>query len=262
MSERTAELAYLLARRELWLLVSVGFVDPYHHARFELLKDQAFRRRVLDAAALIAQECPICELGPGEVNPKQLSLGHLFASLDTEFVTVESAYRQLFGLTAISQQCPACEVEFETNTDTAYRSQRLGDVAAFYQAFELQVSKDAGERIDHITVEAEFLYVLLAKEAAALYTEDAEGAEICRDARQKFFQEHVGWWVPAFGRLVSRVSSSDYYCRLAALTAGLSALEQVALELPPFTIRVIPRSSQAAAEATCFECANQADLAS
>ena len=253
-----SELAYLLARRDLWLLVSVGFVDPYHQKRFELLRDSAFRRRVLDAAALITEECSTVELGPGEINPKELSPRDLFAALDTEFVTMESTYRQLFGLTSVSHQCPPCEVEFETNADTAYRSQRLGDVAGFYQAFGLEVLNDVGERLDHITVEAEFLYVLLSKEAAAIHERNSENVEVCREARQKFFQEHVGWWLPAFARLLSRAASSHYYRQLAALTAGLSALERVSLELPPFTVPVIPKPSRSEPEASCFECANLA----
>ncbi len=260
MGGQAAELVYLLARRELWLLVSVGFVDPYHHKRFELLKDAAFRQRLKDAATLIADEYATVKLGPGEVMWKQFSPEDLFAALDAELVTIETAYRQLFGLTAVSGQCPACEVEFETNTDPAYRSQRLGDVAAFYRAFGLQVSEDAGERIDHITMEAEFLYVLLAKEAAALQNGDAGGVEICRDARMKFFQEHVGWWLPALGRLVSRLSSSPFYRQLAVLTAGLSALERICLGLSSFTTRAMPKSSPLEAEATCFDCTIQAGL--
>ncbi|MEW5974776.1 MAG: molecular chaperone TorD family protein [Acidobacteriota bacterium] len=257
MKDRTTELADVLARRELWLLVSVGFSDPYHRKRFELLKKPDFRHRVIQATALVSEGRSTIELGPGEVNPRQLSARDVFAALDSESVAIESAYRKLFGLTAVSQQCPACEVEYDANSDSTYRSQRLGDLAGFYQAFALQVSQDAAERIDHVTIEAEFLYVLLAKEGAALYHGDSQGVEVCRQARRKFFQEHVGWWLPAFSRLVSRVSTSDYYCRLAALTAGVSALERVCLGLPPSSMRALPQRSEPVVEAACFECLNQ-----
>ncbi|MBI4469871.1 MAG: molecular chaperone TorD family protein [Acidobacteria bacterium] len=248
------ELARLLARRELWLLVSAGFVDPYHRQRFELLKDPAFRRRSIDAAALLVREVPDIELGPGEEKPQQLSPKDLFAALDIQEVSMEALYRQVFGLTAVSQQCPPCEVEFEPNADVTYRSQRFGDVAGFYQAFGLEVSNRAGERLDHITVEAEFLYLLLAKEAAALYEGNLEGAEICREARRKFFQEHVGWWLPAFTRALSQIAPPGYYQRLATLAAGMSALERVSLELPPFIMRHTPKPSAVEAETACIEC--------
>jgi TorA maturation chaperone TorD len=170
--------------------------------------------------------------------------------------TIETTYRQVFGLTAISEQCPPCEIEWEPNTDVFYRCQRLADIGGFYQAFGLQVSTRAGERLDHITAQAEFLYVLLAKEAAAQDAGNQEGVEICRDARRKFFQEHVGWWLPAFAHVLSRVAPIGYYSQLATLIAGVSALERVALGLPPLTRRLArgpapPKLSQVEAEAGC-----------
>ena len=254
MEAQALELAPLLARRELWLLASAAHVDPYHRQRFGLLRDPAVRQRTLAAAALVAREESATELGPGESDPGGLSPQSLFATLDREEETIAAAYRQLFGLTAVSQQCPACEIEYEPNTELTYRSQRLADVAAFYQAFGLQVSTRAGERLDHITVQTEFLYLLLAKEAAALQAGNQEGAGVCRDARRKFFQEHVGWWLPAFARLLSRAAPAGYYRELAAFTAGLSALERVSLGLPPFRVPIIPKPSGVGAEAACFAC--------
>lgn len=251
--------APLLARRELWLLTSVAYVDPYHRQRFEILKDPAFRQRTLDAAALAAQEHSEIELGPGEVEPKELSpkAKGLFDAFEAAYEGLETTYRQLFGLTAVSQRCPPCEVEYEPNTEVAYRSQRLADVAAFYQAFGVQVSTRAGERLDHITIEAEFLYLLLSKEVAALQAGNQEGAEVCREARRKFFQEHMGWWLPAFSRLLSRVAPPGYYQELSSLTASMSALERASLGLPPFPARLTPKPSGKETEAACFDCVNR-----
>jgi TorA maturation chaperone TorD len=254
MDSQALELAALLARRELWLLVSVASVDPYHRRRFELLKDSVFRGRITRAAALVAQDHSAVELGPGEVDPRELAPERLFAAFDASRETIQATYRQLFGLAAISQRCPPCEIEYEPNLDVAYRSQRLADVAAFYQAFGLEVSGRAGERLDHITVEAEFLYVLLAKEAAALDQANPEGAEISREARRKFFYEHVGWWLPAFARVLSHAALPGYYQELASLMAGMSALERVSLGLPPFRARIIPKPSAEEALAGCFGC--------
>lgn len=253
MDLQTLELAALLARRDLWLLVSVGYVDPYYRQRFGLLREPTLRQRTCDAA-LLAQEHPAIELGPGEVDPKEVSVRDLFAALDSEWESIEATYRLLFGLTAISQQCPPCEMEFEPNSDVAFRSQQLADVAGFYQAFGLEVSPRAQERLDHISVECEFLYVLLAKEAAAVQAGNQEGMEVCRDARRKFFQEHLGWWLPAFGQLLSRLAPPGFYRQLATLSAAMSAAERVSLGLPAFQARVIPKPSSAEAEGACFEC--------
>ena len=254
MRTEVLELAPLLARRELWLLVSAASVDPYHRQRFQILRDSGFRERTLAAAALLAQEHPAVELGPAEVAPSQLAPLRFFVALDAEGETLETTYRQLFGLTAVSQRCPPCEIEYEPNTDVAYRSHRLADIAGFYRAFGLQVAARAGERLDHIAVEAEFLYLLLAKEAAALERGNQEGAEICREARRKFFQEHVGWWLPAFSRVLLRVAPPGYYRELARFVAGVSCLERLSLGLPPFSAPVTPKPSGEEPQAACFSC--------
>lgn len=254
MNPDATDVAPLLAQRELWLLAATAFVDPYHRDRFQVLMDPVFRRHSSDAARLLAEEHPVADLGPGEQDPVGLAPARLFAALDDQYGSLETTYRQLFGLTAVSQQCPPCEVEYEANTDLAYRSQQLADVAAFYNAFGLGVSGRAGERLDHITVEAEFLYLLLAKEAAALERGNQEGAEICREAREKFFAEHVGWWLPAFARVLSHVASPGYYQELASFVSGLSALERVSLGLPPFSAGVIPKPSGENLQAACSSC--------
>jgi TorA maturation chaperone TorD len=206
---------------------------------------------VIEAAAVVADAYPDAEIGSAERSPHELSPGALFALLDSEIHHLEAVYRRVFGLTAISPICPPCETEWEPNTDIFFRCQRLADIAGFYHAFGLEVSPACGERLDHISVEAEFLYVLLAKEAAALDQGDYEGTEICRDARRKFFQEHLGWWVPAFARAIERVAPPGYYRQLARFTAALSAAERLSLSLPPFTVPAIPRPSPGEAPAAC-----------
>lgn len=259
METKTLDLAPLLAARELWLLLSAAAVDPYHRERSQMLRDPGFRRRAVQAARLLALELPEVALGPGEADPRNLEPEKLLAAFDAEHSTLEAAYRQLFGLTAVSLRCPPCETEYEPNTDVTYRSQRLADVAGFYRAFGLQVAARAGERLDHISVEAEFLYLLLAKEAAAREAGNREGAEVCRDARRKFFEEHVGWWLPAFARLLGRTAPTAYYRQLAALAAGLSALERASLGLAPFAARIIPKPSPAEPEGACFECVSKGE---
>lgn len=254
MNSESHELASLLARRELWLLVSAAFVDPYHKQRFEILRDPAFRGKTVEAAGLLAQEHPAIKLGPAEVDLRTISPGGLFDALDADHQSLETTYRQLFGLTAISRRCPPCESEYEPNTEVAYRSQRLADVAGFYRAFGLQVSARAGERLDHVTVQAEFLYLLLAKEAAAVLAGNREGADVSRGARRKFFQEHVGWWLPAFSRLLSRVSPAGFYRQLGALTAAMSAVERVSLGLPRFKPPSVTKRSDTEPQAASFEC--------
>lgn len=248
-----SEIAVLLSRRELWLLVSAGFVDPYHAERWSLLRDPAFRCRAGAAAAVLKEEYPEFQLGPGESSPEQLQPETLFAAFDAESQNLERSYRALFGLT-ISQVCPPCGIEYEPNTDVTYRAQQMADITGFYRAFELEVSGSKGERPDHVTVEAEFLSLLNAKEAAALSVGNSEQMEICRSARKKFFAEHVGWWMPAFARLLTKTAESNFYRSLAALASSLLPVERASLELPPFTGRVVPNVASEPAGPECSGC--------
>lgn len=253
MAADESEIAALLSRRELWLLVSAGIVDPYHGERLSLLKDPAFRCRAGAAAAVLKQEYPEIQLGPGESSPQQLEPGALFRAFDVESQNLERAYRALFGLT-ISQVCPPCGIEYEPNTDVTYRAQQMADIAGFYRAFGLEISGSKGERQDHVTVEAEFLSLLNAKEAAALSVGKSEQAEICRAARKKFFLEHVGWWMPAFTRLLTKTAESNFYRSLAAVTSSLLPVERASLEIPPLTGRVVPNVASEPPRLECLGC--------
>ena len=125
------QLALLAARRELWSLVAIGFVDPFHRERLSLMDDGAFRERCSGAAALLRSEVPEVELGASELAPREVDAAGIFAAWDEDRDGLEEAYRHLFGLTAFSGNCPACEIEYEPNGDVAYRAQRLADVAGF-----------------------------------------------------------------------------------------------------------------------------------
>ena len=91
MNAERLELAPLLARRELWLLLSTAFVDPYHRERFAGLRDTERRHRALQAARLLAQEAPAIELGPGEVQPGELAPGRPFNALEEDWATILAA---------------------------------------------------------------------------------------------------------------------------------------------------------------------------
>jgi TorA maturation chaperone TorD len=183
-----------------------------------------------------------------------MSPQQIFAALDAEVEHVGSVYRQVFGMTAVAEKCPPCEIEWEPSTEVAFRTQVLADLAGFYQAFGLETSPTARERLDHVSIEAEFLYVLLAKEAAALAEDDAEGVDVCRQARRKFFQEHVGWWLSAFAQVLARLAPTGFYSQVAKFAAALSAAERMSLGLDPFSIPVIPKPSEVEAGADCFSC--------
>jgi TorA maturation chaperone TorD len=101
------------------------------------------------------------------------------------------------------------------------------DISGFYRAFGI---KPVGEMPDHISTELEFISLLLIKEAYALMNQDISNYVLCRNARQKFYREHLGIWVD---KLVERVRNkvenifyiSFFEVLYTILTSLLSELE-------------------------------------
>ena len=77
-----------------------------------------------------------------------------------------SEYTRSFGHT-LSTECPPYEAQYEY-PHVFQQTQGLADIAGSYRAFGLQVSNSAGERLDHITVELEFMSFLAYKQAYAM----------------------------------------------------------------------------------------------
>lgn len=97
---------------------------------------------------------------------------------------------------------PINEIEYgELKADPLLQPHRLADLGAFYRAFGLELRSEGGERHDHLSVELEFMSVLVGQEAHAL----AQGLPdevlaINRRAQRLFLREHLGRWSPAFAR--------------------------------------------------------------
>lgn len=93
----------------------------------------------------------------------------------------------------------------------------LADIAGFYKAFGLEVSDGDKDRVDHISIELEFMHFLTLKEAFALRNNNSGGLEICRDAQRKFLEDHLGRWTYAFREQVKRNGNSNFYYQLGRL---------------------------------------------
>lgn len=104
--------------------------------------------------------------------------------------------------------CPVNEIEYgDLKADPLFQPHRLADLAAFYQAFGLELRPEADERPDHLSVELEFMSVLAAQEATALTDPvNRSGLVICQNAQCKFLREHLGRWTPAFARRLTRIA--------------------------------------------------------
>lgn len=162
---------------------------------------------------------------------------------------LESEHARVFGHT-IQSDCPP----YETQYGGQYRglnsqlggaqifeqSHTLADIAGFYRAFGLDVSDRARERVDHVSVELEFMAFLAYKEGHALSSDAEENAEekveICRAAQKKFLSDHLCRWVPAFARRLGTEAGDGPYRRLARLAEGFMAFEVEALGVEPVPV--------------------------
>ena len=109
--------------------------------------------------------------------------------------------------------------ELEYGEEHTYRQpQQLGDIAAFYKAFGLQLNAKNHERVDHISIECEFMHFLSFKEAYALEHGEKDNAGICRQASCRFLTEHLGRWAPSFALRLSKHTKTGLFKHLADFT--------------------------------------------
>ncbi len=77
------------------------------------------------------------------------------------------------------------------------------------------VIKDAP---DHVAMELEFMYYLIAKEIEATENENQQNVELCRQGQLSFLQTHLARWMPHFAENVLKNAQTDFYKELARLS--------------------------------------------
>jgi DMSO reductase family type II enzyme chaperone len=152
--------------------------------------------------------------------------------------------------------CPLNEIEYgDIKADPLFQPHRLADLAAFYRAFGLEVTTDAGERQDHICLELEFMCVLAAKEAYAHEQQlDADQLTQCRDAQRKFLREHLGRWTPAFTRRLTAATNEPTLRALAEFTRAFIESECDRFGVKSGSEELALRPVDEAADRACDSC--------
>jgi TorA maturation chaperone TorD len=77
------------------------------------------------------------------------------------------------------------------------------------------VIKDAP---DHIIMELEFLYYLVAKQIEATTDQNLQMLQTCQQKQCDFLQTHLGRWLPAFAENIKKNAQTKFYSDLAELT--------------------------------------------
>ncbi len=213
-----------LARGNVYRLLSQVYLHPSEEF-FNALKGGAF------ADELRSSIKTLLEANDGDLKQKaELMQKELSRAARGSLSKLRSEYYRVFGHT-ISMECPPYETQYGV-AHLFQQTQELSDVSGFYRAFGLETK--SGERLDHISVELEFMHFLCCKQAYA--TQNNHGRdkiEICVEAQEKFLGQHLGKWVFVFTKLLKRKEKGGFYRSFAELTESFIAFELAHLDVKP-----------------------------
>lgn len=244
-----------LAREWLYRFLAAALLDP-SSPRWRSTQDEDVRRLAYEAAELLREEAgDETALGFGEVPPDRLDLSTVTDALAQGAEESLTEYVRVFGLTP-APECMPYETEYHPNAEPFFRAQQMADVAAFYRAFGLGVSRSTPERPDYLPLELEFMAFLLARERLARRQGVAgeERVQVCHQAQQAFFRDHLAWWVPSFATGLQRKAGGGLYGDLGEVLAAFLPLERQRYEVPPPRVPLQTVPAEPAGEAACEGC--------
>jgi TorA maturation chaperone TorD len=208
---------------------------------------------VLRDDSLLAEAVALIR-GSRQARPQQYGLGEcpidlldhraVLDRLPNSQQALNAQYENTFGL-LVSSNCPPYETEYINSKYAFQRSNGLADINGYYHAFGLTPSDQHPERPDHIVLELEFMATLLVLEREAADEESdrrVERQQVCRDAQSRFLQQHLGWWIPAFSRLLGKQNAHGFYDAAGIFLTALLPAERGILKLPPVSKPVLPTS--------------------
>ncbi len=209
-----------LSRSALYQLMSQALVYPSEEA-VAALQEVDLPQAQRAAAPLPARAAPLLA-----------AFGEQLQSADANQLQAE--HRRIFTH-ILSLDCPPCET-FYTARHVFQETQELSDIGGFFRAFGLEIADK--RRLDHISVELEFMHFLAYKEAYALTHHGPAKARFCRDVQRKFVQDHLGRWATRFAQRLGQKANGGYYGCLASLMEAFLTAEVEFLRAHPEPVSV------------------------
>ncbi len=208
-------------RSAVYELLSLAFLYPKEGASTQLLhgaRDMGDAIAVTDGSPLAGPLDTLC----GELQ-----------SCDDD--GLENEHVDVFGHT-LSADCAPYESEYG-QAHVFQKSHTLADLSTFYQAFGVSLNPELKDRLDHISVEMEFMHLLTLKEAYARENGHGEDkALLCRQAQEAFLANHLGTWIRGFAeRLGRKTGGAGVYGALARLLDAHMDAEFLRFRLDPET---------------------------
>lgn len=227
-----------LGRSKLYLLVSWSMLYPEDDEFLDYLQSGEF---VEDGRSALESLTQSLEKTGGEIaNRKLAGLSKSFDRIEGwvasecanwELNDLQAEHRRVFS-NVITLDCPPYETLFG-NDHVFGQSHVMGDIAGFYKAFGVELSRDIHERMDHLSVELEFMHFLAYKESYARCHDGLDKTQIVVDAQKKFVKDHVGRWVPLFARMLVKKADSGFFRHMAELTTDLMEFDAAYLGVDP-----------------------------
>jgi len=227
-----------LNRSKIYLLISWSLLYPEDEEFLDYLRCGEF---VEDGRAALDTLHAMLDGNGGEravqkihALKKQLDLAEtLIASecANWQLSDLQSEHRRVFS-NVITLDCPPYETLFG-NDHVFAQSHVMGDISGFYKAFGVELSKDIHERLDHLSVEFEFMHFLAYKESYSRCHDGAEKTQIVVDAQKKFVKNHIGRWVPLFCCMLAKKADSGLFKLVADMTGDWMEFETVFLGVAP-----------------------------
>jgi len=138
----------------------------------------------------------------------------------------QDLFQAVFGHT-VSKEFPPYETEYG-NMHLFQQSDFLADLSGFYHAFGMQV-RERVERLDHVSIQLEFLHVLTFKEAHAHECYGEEEIRICREAQTSFLEDHLGRWGETFAKRLERRDPDGLFGGASRLLSDFLQAEKASL---------------------------------
>ena len=253
-----------LNRSKLYLLASWSLLYPEDDEFLDYLQCGEF---VEDGrAAMHGLEVVLQGKGGDRAKQKLQSIGSVLDEIERwvaaegtnwKLEDLQAEHRRVFS-NVITLDCPPYETLFG-NDHVFAQSHTMGDIAGFYKAFGVELSKDIHERLDHLSVELEFMHFLAYKESYALCHDGPEKTQIVTDAQSKFVKNHIGRWVPLFSKMLAKKADSGLYRYVADLCAAWMDFETAYLNVTPqpYSETDYRPATFSAPEGQAYECGAQ-----
>jgi len=170
---------------------------------------------------------------------------------------LQAEHRRVFS-NVITLDCPPYETLFG-NDHVFGQAHVMGDIAGFYKAFGVELSRDIHERLDHLSVELEFMHFLSYKESYARCHDGADKIQIVEDAQKKFVKEHIGRWVPMFSRMLLKKADAGFFRMMAEFSSEWMDFDvaYLGVQPEPYSETDYRPATFNAPEGTTYECGAQ-----